>query len=64
MANICKSGKIGNDYSFLILSNNNEFYITLTTPTQQYKNITTTIQIAIHWIEQKINILQTSEQLH
>jgi hypothetical protein len=62
VTDICKSGKIGNGFSFLILANNKEFDITLTTPTEQYKNKTTSSIFAELWIEQKINTLNNEQR--
>jgi len=63
VTDICKSGKIGDSYSFLIIANNDkEFDITLNTPTEQYTNKTTSSQSAALWLEQKINIINNEQR--
>ncbi len=59
MTTVCKSGKITDDISYIIIQNDEkDFDITLTAYNTRYKNKTTTTKSAASWIEQTINIIQ------
>lgn len=57
MSTVCKSGKV-QDFSYVILYNNNEFEVTLNTPERNYTKITSTSTYADKWITSMINTLK------
>jgi len=59
MTIVCKSEKIADDISYIIIQDEDkQFDITLTAYNTKYKNKTLSSQSAARWIEQTINIIR------